>query len=415
MKKDPDRDPLLKKARLLFFYIWLVGLFFIAFVYGSNRYLLSSTGKPADTELFLLYSASAAIFLSALIFGFYGSYLRHQRSADQIQKHDALVHSHVMRTESTADGVITYANPLFLETTGYTIDELRGQNHRIFKTELHPNRYYRELWETISSGSIWRGTFRNRKKNGELYWVRSTIIPLKDSQGRVERYVTIYTDITEAMNAIEQVDHERRLRERLSQDNIKLQNDANTDPLTKLPNRRGMDVFVQNLLKLSQENTADPFSGLAVMMLDLDRFKLINDTYGHSAGDQVLSEVARRWSRQIRASDLISRLGGEEFCVVLPRTSLVQAEKIAEKLRAATVSKPIAVIVENGRTLDLNISVSIGLAVCDGIEADTMHRLLTKADKLLYAAKSSGRNQVIAGVLDPASGSGSVQNGPATG
>lgn len=354
----------------------------------------------SDRDRLSLYAITASIMLALLIFGAYRWYLRYEESIVEMQNQGAAINSHVMLSESLPDGQIISANPLFLQTTGYSIEEIQGQNHRMFNTELHPRRFYSDMWRTISSGAVWRGTFRNRKKNGDLYWVRTTIIPFKDAWGKVERYVAMYTDITEAMNAIEQVDHERRLRERLSQDNIKLQNDANTDPLTRLPNRRGMDVFVQKLMEFSKENASDPFPSLAAMMLDLDRFKLINDTYGHGAGDQVLTEVARRWSQQIRSSDLISRLGGEEFCVVLPRTSKGQAERIAEKLRAATCAEPIVVTAENGQKINLAVSVSIGLAACDGIEEDTMRSLLAKADKLLYTAKSTGRNKVVSGDLD---------------
>lgn len=358
--------------------------------------------SASERDRVALYAVTASIVLTLLVFGAYRWYLRYEESIVEMQNQSAAINSHVMLSESMPDGRIISANPLFLQTTGYSIEEIQGQNHRMFNTDLHPRRFYSDMWRTISSGAVWRGTFRNRKKNGDLYWVRTTIIPFKDAWGKVERYVAMYTDITEAMNAIEQVDHERRLRERLSQDNIKLQNDANTDPLTKLPNRRGMDVFVQKLMEFSKENASDPFPSLAAMMLDLDRFKLINDTYGHGAGDQVLIEVARRWSHQIRSSDLISRLGGEEFCVVLPRTSKGQAERIAEKLRAATCAEPIVVTAENGQKINLAVSVSIGLVVCDGIEEDTMRALLAKADKLLYTAKSTGRNKVVSGDLDTA-------------
>jgi two-component system cell cycle response regulator len=131
------------------------------------------------------------------------------------------------------------------------------------------------------------------------------------------------------------------------------------------------------------------------MMLDLDHFKRVNDTHGHAAGDAVLKEMARRWSRQIRDSDLLARLGGEEFCVVLPGTALQDATAVAEKLRRVTASDPVAMVSDEGQPLSLPVTVSIGVAAVDVSLGLDFPSLLHAADEAVYEAKHAGRDRVV--------------------
>jgi diguanylate cyclase (GGDEF)-like protein len=209
----------------------------------------------------------------------------------------------------------------------------------------------------------------------------------------VQRFVAIYTDITESITLTREVSEERRRREQLARVNQDLLSAAHTDPLTGVANRRGFDSFVSHL----------PIAGgrgqdaLAVLMLDLDHFKSVNDTYGHAAGDEVLKVMARRWVMQIRDSDLLARMGGEEFCILLPGADLEGARGVAEKIRLATCTTPVMVPEGEGRR-PLQVSVSIGLAWAGPSSDTTMQGLMDLADEAVYESKNGGRNRVSARV-----------------
>lgn len=187
-----------------------------------------------------------------------------------------------------------------------------------------------------------------------------------------------------------QVDHERRLRQTLATINRKLLDELHTDDLTGLHNRRSFERFVDSILH-SETFRLKP---LSLVMIDLDRFKAINENYGHSGGDQLLKALARRWKSMIRGSDLLARLGGEEFCLVLPNTTLAQAGLVAEKIRAATQSMPVEIAFKSG-TVSVRTTISMGVATADDIAILDIKDLLNAADHALYEAKHSGRNLTV--------------------
>lgn len=187
-----------------------------------------------------------------------------------------------------------------------------------------------------------------------------------------------------------QVDHERRLRQTLASINRKLLDELHTDDLTGLHNRRSFDRFIDSILH-SETFRLKP---LSVVMLDLDRFKAVNEAYGHSGGDQMLKALARRWKSMIRGSDLLARLGGEEFCLVLPNTTLAQAGLVAEKIRAATHAMPIEIAYKSG-VVPARITISMGVATADDIAVLNIQDLLNLADHALYEAKHAGRNLIV--------------------
>jgi len=362
----------------------------LAVVGDKSRLLISLKG---DRDQATLYALSGFLVVLLFVAGLFRWYLSYEKSLTELANQIKAAESHLMISESGRDGKILWANQLFLQTTGYKLSELKGENHRIFNSGLFPRSFYRELWAHIGRGEIWSGTFRNRNKAGDLFWVKTTIVPFLDPWKKVSRYVALYTDITEAIRTSEQVDHERRLREELSEKNRELASDANTDPLTRVPNRRAFDEFRKAAVDQVKRNTQP----ISVLMLDLDKFKAVNDTYGHAAGDEVLREVTRRWSEQMRASDILVRLGGEEFTVLLPQATMAQAELVAEKFREVTARSPIAVELPGGKQAALDITVSIGLASTDRIKDDaSLDQLMALADEALYQAKRKGRNMVVA-------------------
>lgn len=339
--------------------------------------------------------AAAALLASLLVTGvlawLYRAYQRYEVAVVEMSNQARAIAAHMLVSESTPDGTITSVNDNYCIACGYEAAELVGKNHRIFNSGIHPPGYYRVLWETVLAGTVWKGTFRNRHKDGSHFWLMATIIPFANAWGKVERFVAIYTDITESITLSREVGQERRRREQLAQVNQDLLSAAHTDPLTGVANRRGFDSFASHL---PEPGSRGP---VAVLMLDLDHFKSVNDTCGHAAGDEVLKVMARRWAQQIRDSDLLARMGGEEFCILLPGADLEGARGVAEKIRQATCNTPVMVTEGEGRR-PLPVTVSIGLAWAGPTSDATLQALLDLADEAVYESKHEGRNRVSARV-----------------
>ena len=262
-------------------------------------------------------------------------------------------------------GNIQYANPAYERTTGYSRLEVLGKNAGVVKSGEHGQRFYEELWQTILAGRVFRGVLVNRKKDGSLYYEEKTITPLKDADSNLVRFVSTGKDITER----------RRTDERLRQL-------AHFDPLTGLPNR----MLLQDHLKRAMAEANLLGRLVAVMFLDLDRFKTVNDTLGHEIGDALLGSVAERLAACLRPGDTVSRLGGDEFTVVLTNVAHVDdVTHVVQKILDQFLS-PFRIA---GRNLFVNPSIGITLYPLD--EKDTTN-LLRDADIAMYRAKELGGN-----------------------
>ena len=275
--------------------------------------------------------------------------------------------------EQTADAVIItdvhgrieYVNSGFEATTGYTREEAVGRTPRIVKSGVMEPEFYGRLWSTIADGAVFRDVFVNRRKNGELYYEEKTITPLRNERGEITHFVSTGKDITDRRRTEEQ-----------------LQYLAHHDVLTGLPNRR---LFMD---RLSQAMAWDKRHGniVALLFMDLDSFKMVNDGLGHDMGDRLLKEVARRLVGSLREADTVARLSGDEFAVILPEiASPDDAARIAAKL-IHVVSRP-ALLAEG---VEMTISASVGIALfpTDGVD---VRELLRQADIAMYNAKSRGR------------------------
>jgi len=260
---------------------------------------------------------------------------------------------------------IQMVNKAFTDTTGYAAEEAIGATPAILKSGKQGESFYREFWKALAERGEWRGEIWNKRKNGSIYAEWLNISAVRNVRGEVEHYVAIFTDITE-----------RKEREEM----ITFQ--AFHDALTKLPNRiLFRDRLEQALAQAKRHKERTP----AVMFLDLDRFKQINDTFGHDAGDALLREVANRLRACVRASDTVARLAGDEFTVLLPDIGAVSdAEAVAQKILGA-----MQVPVNLGSEARV-VTTSIGVAMCprDGRDADT---LMKHADAAMYSVKASGR------------------------
>jgi diguanylate cyclase (GGDEF)-like protein/PAS domain S-box-containing protein len=344
-------------------------------------------GLPMVTVVALVANLLLIVFLAVL----FAMYRRYERSLQELANQSHAVDLHLMVSETSSNGTILGGNTAFFAANGYSPDELIGQTYRVLTTEIPGQGSLDTAFDTLRAGRAWRGTLQNRRKSGDLYWVSATIVPFPDVWGRTARYVTLMTDISESILLSARVANEQRLREDLTALNQSLVTDATTDPLTGRPNKRAFDLFMPKAVAISMDDQKP----LSVMMLDIDHFKQINDTYGHLAGDAVLREVAIRWEREIRGSDMLARLGGEEFCVVLPRTTTEQTRRLAEKLCRLTAAVTIDFENSPGDVLSIPVTVSIGVSTADPADALSTEQLLHSADEALYEAKRSGRNRVV--------------------
>jgi diguanylate cyclase (GGDEF)-like protein/PAS domain S-box-containing protein len=263
------------------------------------------------------------------------------------------------------DGTIEYVNKSFSEITGYSLEESVGRNINILKSGVHPQEYYRQLWETILSGNVWKGEICSRKKNGELVWELASISPVKCDKGDLMFYVAVKENITEKKEREEQIRHL-----------------ALHDLLTGLPNRFLMRDRLESAIARA-ERTGELS---AVLFIDLDKFKVINDTYGHKAGDYVLKETSQRLLNTVRIVDTVCRIGGDEFLVILNNVvSKESVVEVAERIIAA-IGEPY---IYEGKKCSLGVSIGIALCPENGKKVD---ELINNADAAMYTVKNEGRN-----------------------
>ncbi|WP_319586755.1 diguanylate cyclase domain-containing protein [uncultured Desulfobulbus sp.] len=266
-----------------------------------------------------------------------------------------------------ADAVIQYVNPHFTLESGFTSAEAIGHNPSILKSGLTNPETYRDLWMHLERGESWTGEFVNRRKSGEIYWEEAHIAPVKDANGAITHYVAVNLDISERKEAQQHLAYM-----------------AHHDALTNLPNRTLFFEKVEQGLALAKRNQ----TRLALMYIDLDKFKPINDNHGHAAGDLVLKEVAKRLCNCIRESDSVSRIGGDEFVVLLLDVGSEDAAVlVAEKIRYS-LNQPFDIAQKM-----LSISSSIGVAIYPEHGSDAIE-LAGNADCAMYLAKEQGRDNV---------------------
>ena len=277
--------------------------------------------------------------------------------------------------ESTAEGIIftdpeqkiTAVNRAFSEITGYSESEVLGQTPRILASGRHDKLFFASMWYQLSSADNWQGEICNRRKNGETYPSWMTISAVRNNTDVVTHFVAVFSDISTLKQAQERLDHQ-----------------AHHDPLTNLPNRLLFESRVRQILSDQRRN--DQYS--AVLFLDLDRFKNINDSLGHPVGDQLLKGIATRLTEQLRDIDTVARLGGDEFIVLLPGLKHPDdAQMIAEKL-LGSFNEPFLT-----DESELFISASIGISVYPD-DGDDVATLIKNADIAMYHSKLKGRNRV---------------------
>jgi diguanylate cyclase (GGDEF)-like protein/PAS domain S-box-containing protein len=276
--------------------------------------------------------------------------------------------------ENTTEGIvitndkneIISINSAFTKITGYEKEDILYKNPKFLRSGNHNKEFYKNLWEELSTTDQFKGEIWNRKKSGEIYpeWLNISIV--RDSKGKILNYVAIFSDIT-----------------KIKKSNEKIEYLAHHDPLTNLPNRLLLKARLDQ--SLTHASTAQEI--LAVFFIDIDNFKVINDTYGHSIGDKIINLVATRLQKNLRDDDTISRIGGDEFIIVIENINNIKnIEKIASKL-LDDFKEPVKL---QEYLFDVTISIGISLFPNNGL---TTEDLIKQADTAMYSAKNAGRNQ----------------------
>jgi diguanylate cyclase (GGDEF)-like protein/PAS domain S-box-containing protein len=321
---------------------------------GIDKYVL----KPIEVESLLeaIYKAAQIVF---------------QRR--EIVARDEKLRLAATVFEASSEGImitdasnnIVTANRAFTEITGYAEDEVRGQNPRLLNSGRQEREFYQEMWESLTQHDHWQGELWNRRKNGEIYpeWV--VINAVRNSGDVVSHYIAVFSDISQRKYDEERIGYL-----------------AHYDPLTDLPNRV---LFQDQLARLlaacqRQEKLA------AVLLLDLDRFKNVNESLGHMFGDQLLQQVAQRLQAVVRDVDVVARLGGDEYVVVLSELGEAQGAALVAQKILGEFSIPFAMA---GQEISITASIGVSLYPDDGDNPDV---LLKNAESAMYGAKQSGRN-----------------------
>ncbi len=269
-------------------------------------------------------------------------------------------------TVTDADGAIISVNPAFTRLTGYSLQDAFGNTPRILKSGRHDLAFYEAMWHDINTSGHWEGEIWNRRKTGEIYVEWLTINTIFNEDNTPQRRVALFSDITQKKASDELIWQQ-----------------ANFDPLTGLPNRRMFHDRLEQEIKKAHRNNLP----LGLLFLDLDGFKAVNDTLGHSMGDELLKEATTRLLDCVRETDTVARLGGDEFTIIL--TNLDETHSV-ERVAKAILAKLVQAFILGEHCAHVSASIGITLYPSD---ADNVGDLLKNADQAMYAAKDQGRNR----------------------
>ncbi|WP_459722946.1 diguanylate cyclase domain-containing protein [Sideroxyarcus sp. TK5] len=263
------------------------------------------------------------------------------------------------------DNNIMQVNRAFTQITGYSAEEVIGKNPRILKSGEQGPEFYKEMWETLLSTGAWQGEVMDRRKSGEVYPKWLSIAVVRNEQGEITNYIALFTDITERRASFERI-----------------QQLAHFDALTELPNRTLLNQHIEQSILTAKRNR----NRMALLFLDLDGFKGVNDTMGHHAGDMLLREVSVRLKGCVRETDMVSRLGGDEFVVVMSAINRSEdAAKVAQKI-IDSLGEPFQI---EGYAVNIGTSIGISIYPDDADESDALKKF---ADAAMYEVKQAGKN-----------------------
>ena len=302
------------------------------------------------------------------VFGISRDISERKRAEDRLRQASLVFESALEGVVVTdLNGRIQTVNRAFTTITGYSEEEVIGQNPSMLQSGRQDQAFYRELWRILRREGSWQGEIWNRRKNGDLFpeWLNISVV--RNDRGEATHYVGVFSDIS-----------------RLKANEEELERLAHFDPLTDLPNRRLIQLRLEHAIESAQRGEHK----VGVLYLDLDRFKTINDSLGHAAGDELLVSVTQRLRGVLRSGDTFGRLGGDEFLVVLEKLDQAESAVVVASHILAALAQPVTL----SEARDLYISVSIGISIYPE-DGTTATELLRDADAAMYQAKDKGRNQ----------------------
>ena len=339
---------------------------------------MMDTGQPYDLEVRFITATGRRLWTRAIgkavrvkdktvtLVGTFQDVTERRQTEEELQKLSRAVESSssvVIITNLAGD--IEYVNPKFTEVTGYTREEAMGQNPRMLKSGETLDTVYADLWAVLTSEGEWKGEFHNQRTDGSHYWGRTSISGVRDHEGNITHYVGIQDDVT----------HEYELSEQLSRQ-------ASHDALTGLFNRHEFERRAEQMISTVRRDQDEH----ALCFLDLDQFKVVNDTCGHMAGDEMLRQIGQALLGAVRHSDTLARLGGDEFGVLMEHCSLDHAHRVATSLLEAIQNHQFA---WEGHTFKVGVSIGL-VAITEDIPS--LAELMRQADAACYMAKDLGRN-----------------------
>lgn len=339
----------------------------------SNYLLINFIDEPLELGRWLQARGYVWVSLSALLIYWIGRRFARAHALQQPLKENRerlrqaaavfdCTREGVLVTDT--QGLIVHVNRAFMEITGYQRDDVMGQRPSLFKSGRHSAHFYQQMFQALESTGEWSGEIWNRRKSGEVYPQWQTIRVIHDDQGKVSHYVAVFSDISAMKNSEHELAHL-----------------AHHDPLTDLPNRLLFTDRAEQALASAQVHKR----GCALLLMDLDHFKIINDSLGHNVGDQLLKLVAERLSGLFGPGVTLARLGGDEFAVLAESCpQVVQAAALAQRMLNA-MKDPF---IFDGNQLFISASIGISLFPSDALSAE---QLLRNADSALFKAKSAGR------------------------
>jgi diguanylate cyclase (GGDEF)-like protein len=330
---------------------------------GLDDVLATEAAIQSGAEDYLTKSGEASALRRAVRYAM----LRHQRDTDIRLAATVFDHAREGIMITSADGAIMNVNPAFSRITGYERDEVLGQNPRILNSGRQSPEFYTAMWQVLKQQGYWEGEIWNRRKDGMVYAQLQTISAVSNAAGSAHQYVALFSDIT-ALKAHED----------------ELEHLAHFDVLTDLPTR----TLLADRLRLGMMQAQRRGKLLAVVYLDLDGFKRVNDTHGHGAGDQLLIALAARMKQALREGDTLARVGGDEFVAVLIDLDNVPAcLPLLERLLEAA-AQPVT-----SGDISLQVSASLGVSFYPQAFEIDAEQLLRQSDQAMYQAKVTGKNR----------------------
>lgn len=314
--------------------------------------ILAFKSDLTKEELKLLYKLQNKL-LKKIIYSYTKKILIKKRINE---KQKNIIEEHLLLTTTDKFGKITSATDAFCKLMGYDKNEVIGRTHRMFRDPEVKGEYFKKMWDTILNGQEWESNIQNKTKENQIVIVRTKIIPIKNDTNNIVQFIAIRDDITE-------------------------KEESKYDGLTKLYNRKQFDKKFEIMLEELKKNDKT----LNLVILDADDFKLVNDTYGHKKGDEVLVSISNIISENTRKSDLCARWGGEEFVIALPNSRIEVAKKIASRIKES-ISSQITFENKRKQTCSFGITTLLG--------TDCTNSIFERADKALYKAKKTGKDKI---------------------